>query len=82
MTLSSATAITRMPPSLTRLSNGEYTASSVFAAPVQAVRRGLVRQADGNYGIDSPVKVAAWTTPAARTSSGMLGALSSLRLGG
>ena len=82
MNLSSAAAISQMPATLTRLSNGEYTASSVFAAPIQAVRRGLVRQMDGNYGIDRVVKVTAMDTVASRASSGMLGALTSLRLGG
>ena len=71
-----------MPLTLKRLSNGEYTASSVFAAPVQAIRRGLVRQMDGNYGIDRAVKINVMDTVGSRASSGMLNALSSLRLGG
>ena len=77
---SSAVAILSTPLTLRRLNNGEYTAASVLAAPVQAVRHGLVREEDGNYGID---KVApAFNTAPARTSSGLQDALASLRLGG
>ena len=90
MILSSAISVSSTPAMLTRLTNGEYTASSVLAAPVQAVRLDLVRETDGNYGIDKVKQngakfdgagIGAFNTPA-RISSGLLGALSLLQLGG
>ena len=86
MILSSVTAISMMPPTLKRLNNGEYSASSVLAAPIQAVRLDLVREADGNYGLDKvrtdAIRLSAFNSPAARSSLSLLGALSSLQLGG
>ncbi len=86
MILSSAIAISTTPPTLTRLNNGEYSASSVLAAPIQAVRLDLVRETDGNYGLDkvrtNATRFSAFNSPAARSSSSLLGALSSLQLGG
>ena len=82
MSLSNAATISAAPAALQRLSSGEYSASSVFAAPIQALQRGLVRQTDGNYSIDKVATLSAFGTAAARTSPGLLDALSSLRLGG
>jgi hypothetical protein len=64
---------------LIKLTSGEYTAASVAADPKDAARLWLVKQQDGNYGT---TPAPSWGSPEAQSSSGVMGGLDSLRLGG
>jgi hypothetical protein len=64
---------------LIKLTSGEYTAASVAADPKDATRLWLVKQQDGNYGVTSAPSMG---SPEAQSSSGVMGGLDSLRLGG
>ena len=65
---------------LIRLTSGEYTSASVAADPKDAARLWLVKQQDGDYG--PATSAPSWGSPAAQSSSGVMGSLDSLRLGG
>ncbi len=67
--------------SLVKLSNGEYTAASVSADQKAANALGLSKEADGNYGTANP-SAASSGSPSAQSSSSVLSALASLKLGG
>jgi hypothetical protein len=66
--------------SLIKLTSGEYTVASVVADPKDAARLWLVKQQDGNYGAST--SAIAGGSPEAQSSSGVMGSLDSLRLGG
>ncbi len=65
---------------LVRLLDGEYTASSVISDPADAIRLGLFKAADGNYGTPPPPPSAG--ARSARSSPTVLAKLGSLKLGG
>lgn len=65
---------------LVRLGNGEYSAASVATDPVDAAKLALVRLQDNNYA--SPLFAGIVSSPAARATSGVQSALTSLSLGG
>ena len=65
---------------LIKLTSGEYTAASVATDPKDAARLWLVKQQDGNYGATAPAP--SWWSAGAQSSSGVMGSLDSLRLGG
>jgi hypothetical protein len=65
---------------LIKLTSGEYTAGSVAGDPKDAARLWLVKQQDGNYG--AAISASSWGSPGAQSSSGVMGSLDSLTLGG
>jgi hypothetical protein len=65
---------------LIKLTSGEYTAASVAADPKDAARLWLVKQQDGNYGASTSAPSGG--SPEGQSSSGVMGSLDSLRLGG
>jgi hypothetical protein len=65
---------------LIKMTSGEYTAASVVSDPKDAARLWLVKQQDGNYG--AATSALSWGSPEAQSSSGVMGSLDSLRLGG
>jgi cytoplasmic iron level regulating protein YaaA (DUF328/UPF0246 family) len=65
-------------PQLVKLASGEYSAASVNTDPKDAIKLGLEREKDGNYGA-APLAPASLI---AQGASGMLSALTSLHLGG
>jgi hypothetical protein len=65
---------------LIKLTSGEYTAASVAADPKDAARLWLVKQQDDNYG--TTTSAPSGGSPEAQSSSGVMGGLDSLRLGG
>ena len=65
---------------LIKLTSGEYTAASVAGDPKDAARLWLVKQQDGNYGAATSAP-SGWS-PQAQSSSGVMGSLDSLMLGG
>lgn len=65
---------------LIKLTSGEYTAASVAADPKDATRLWLVKQQDGNYG--AATSYPSTGSPEAQSSSGVMGSLDSLSLGG
>ena len=82
MTVSALSATTSTTSvKLVALANGEYTAGSVASDPTDASRLWLVKEKDGNYGVAAPA-VAAASTAAAQSASGVLAALASLKFGG
>lgn len=70
--LSSASATAQ----LVKLATGEYTAASVAADPKDAIKLGLVREKDGNYGATPPASASS------QSSTAVLSTLASLNLGG
>jgi hypothetical protein len=74
----SAVSSTSTTTQLVKLATGEYTAASVAADPKDALKLGLVREKDGNYGTTPPAPAAA----SSQSSSKVLSVLSSLNLGG
>ena len=65
---------------LVKLANGEYTAASVDKDQKDALKLGLVKEADGNYGTTPPVPTGSAAT--AQSSSAVLATVASLNLGG
>src|ERR1700677_524040 len=65
---------------LIKLTSGEYTAASVATDPKDAARLWLVKQQDGNYG--AATSAPSGGSPETQSSSGVMGSLDSLRLGG
>ena len=65
---------------LVKLLNGEYTVSSVVADPTDAIRLGLVKEADGNYGLPAPGHSGG--AASAQLSSTVLARLDLLKRGG
>jgi len=65
---------------LIKLTSGEYTAASVAADPKDAARLWLVKQQDGNFG--AATSASSWGSPEVQSSSGVMGSLDSLQLGG
>ena len=65
---------------LVKLANGEYTAASVDKDQKDALKLGLVKEADGNYGTTPPVPTGSAAT--AQSSSSVLATVASLNLGG
>jgi hypothetical protein len=61
---------------LVKLANGEYTAASVQADQKDAVKLGLIKETDGNYGTTPPAPSDAKSTPS------VLSALTGMKLGG
>jgi hypothetical protein len=80
MTVSAITKVTDTTAQLVRLPDGEYTHASVLSDPSDAAKLALVKEADGNYGRPPPPPPA--ITPSAQSSSPVLAALESLKLGG
>lgn len=64
---------------LVKLANGEYTAASVDADESAALKLGLMKEKDGNYGTTPPAPSSA---AAQSSSSAVLTTLASLSLGG
>jgi hypothetical protein len=62
------------------LANGEYTAASVDKDQKDALKLGLVKEKDGNYGGMPPV--ASGSAASAQSASTVLASLTSLSLGG
>jgi len=76
LNLTSFTTIT-----LVKIGNGEYTAASVSTDQKDANSLGLIKEADGNYGTTNP-SAASSGSASAQSSSAVLSALASLKLGG
>ncbi len=75
----SSSPTTSSAPKLVETANGEYTADSVRKDAKDAAKLGLVKRADGNYGIGSGSPAA---SAAARSSAATQAALTTLTLGG
>jgi hypothetical protein len=65
---------------LVKLANGEYTAASVSKDEKDALKLGLVKEADGNYGTTPPAPTG--SAASMQSSSAVLASLTSLSLGG
>jgi hypothetical protein len=65
---------------LVKLANGEYTADSVSKDQADALKLGLVKETDGNYGSTPPAPTD--SSASVQSSSSVLTNLASLRLGG
>jgi hypothetical protein len=73
-----AVSATTTSAQLVKMANGEYTAASVAADEKAATALGLVKEKDGNYGTSAPAPASTDT----KSSSNVLSALSSMKLGG
>ena len=81
MTVSALPSLTNTATAkLVRLANGEYTAESVMSDPQDALKLGLMKEPDGNYGILPPAPFS--SVGLAQTSQTVLMSLQSLTLGG
>jgi hypothetical protein len=80
MSISALTSTGASSAALVKLANGEYTAASVDKDQKDALKLGLVKEADGNYGTTPPVP--AGSAASAQSSSTVLASLASLKLGG
>ena len=80
MSVSAVTSTGASSAGLVRLANGEYTAASVAKDEKDALKLGLVKEKDGNYGTTPPVSTGSATS--AQSSSSVLASLISLSLGG
>ena len=68
---------------LSKMANGEYSASSVATDPAGAQKLQLMRMGDGNYGSLAVFAPSAFTSsPAFRASTAVQAALHGLTLGG
>ena len=80
MSISALTSTGASSAALVKLANGEYTAASVDKDQKDALKLGLVKETDGNYGTMPPV--ATGSAASAQSSSTVLASLTSLNLGG
>ena len=80
MSISAITSTGASSAALVKLANGEYTAASVAQDEKDALKLGLVKEKDGNYGTTPPV--AADSAASTQSSSNVLTSLASLKLGG
>ncbi len=80
MSISALTSTGASSAALVRLANGEYTAASVDKDQKDALKLGLIKEKDGNYGTTPPV--AAGNAASTQSSSSVLANLAALKLGG
>lgn len=80
MSISAVTSTGASGAALVKLGNGEYTAASVAKDQKDALKLGLVKEKDGNYG--TTASVATDATASTQSSSSVLESLASLTLGG
>ena len=67
---------------LVKTANGEYTSDSVSKDQADALKLGLVKEKDGNYGTTAPAPTTVATGATGNSSPATLSVLSSLALGG
>jgi hypothetical protein len=79
MSISALTSSGATSAGLVKLANGEYTADSVNKDQKDALKLGLVKEADGNYGTTPPAPAGAASM---QSSSSVLASLAALNLGG
>jgi len=80
MSISALTSAGGSSSALVKLANGEYTAASVDKDQKDALKLGLVKETDGNYGTTPPAS--AGSAASTQSSSTVLASLTSLKLGG
>jgi hypothetical protein len=80
MSIAALTSTGASSSTLVKLGNGEYTAASVDNDQKDALKLGLVKEKDGNYGTTSSVPTG--SAGSAQRSSTVLTSLTSLKIGG
>lgn len=80
MSIAALTSAVASSASLVKLANGEYTADSVAKDQTDAIKLGLVKEADGNYGTTPPTP--AGSSALVQSSSIVHTSLAFLTLGG
>ena len=80
MSISALNPTSAPSPTLVKMANDEYTADSVAADQTDAIKLGLFKEKDGNYGTTPPAPPD--SAAEAQSSSTVLSSLPSLTLGG